>query len=252
MRALSFGLAALLLSPMAIAQPPPPPAALMTPAPPGRAEATTPPDFVGVLEETDPRHNGKPYDAFSFEAEAGNEVTVTMTSNQFDTYLIVRSPSGQEWTNDDFGSTNTSQVSFTASMGGSYTIWATAFGESGRGDYEVRVSARSMTTVSIVSGRLDYEDDQLIKGEFYDSFAIEAPSQGEFYVELMPLGFTGFLRVTSPSGARQSTDPYGYYGEQRSIRLGPFQGERGTWTVDVTTAAPDQVGAYDIRVITLD
>ena len=183
----------------------------------------------------------------------GNELTVTMSADGFDTYLIVKSPTGQQWTNDDFGSTSVSQVQLNAPTSGAYTIWATAFSESGRGPYEVRVEQTSATVVFTESGRLDYEDEQLIKGEYYDEFAVTAPSSGEFFVELMPLGFSGFMRVTSPSGVHRTTDLYTYYGQdQRSTRLGPFEGERGTWTVEVTTASPGEVGAYDVRVIEME
>lgn len=196
---------------------------------------------------------GKPYDAYTVSVEDGNQFTVTMTSQEFDTYLIVKSPSGQQWTNDDFGSTSVSQVDFNAPMTGEYTIWATAFSDSGRGSYEVRVKESSATVVFTETGRLDYDDEKLIKGEYYDEFIVTAPSSGEFFVELMPLGFNGFMRVTSPSGAQQTTDLYTYYNDdQRSVRLGPFEGERGTWTVEVTTSSPMEVGAYDVRVIQMD
>ena len=65
----------------------------------------------------------------------------------------------------------------------------------------------------------------------------------------MPLGFSGFLRVTSPSGAHHAKESS--WGE-RSLRVGPIEGERGTWTVAVTTMSPEEVGAYDVRVYTLD
>ncbi len=215
-------------------------------------DLSTPPDFEGVLYDSDRMQQGKPYDAYTITASEGNEITVTMNGDGFDTYLIVKSPTGREWTNDDFGSTRVSQVQFNAPTSGTYTIWATAFSESGRGSYQVRTTETAATILFTESGRLDYEDEQLIKGEYYDSFTVTAPSSGEFYVELMPLGFNGFMRVTSPSGLRQSTDPYGYYGDNRSTRIGPFVGERGTWTVEVTTSTANEVGAYDVRVIQMD
>lgn len=247
-------LAVALLATSAVAQSPPPPPPVYD-AYDGLegVDLSTPPDFEGVLEDSDPRQQGKPYDAYAIAATDGNEVTVTMTSTLFDTYLIVKSPSGREWSNDDFGSTSVSQVTFNAPETGSYTIWATAFGDTGRGAYEVRVTEATATVVALESGRLDYDDEQLIKGEYYDSFTVTAPSSGEFFVELMPLGFSPFMRVTAPSGATQSTDLYGYYNaDQRSARLGPFEGERGTWKVEITTGSPGEVGAYDVRVIQMD
>lgn len=242
-----------------LSPPPRPVAAPAPPPPPGdghdesyshnTVDLSAPPDFSGVLDDQDSMQQGKPYDEYIVEVDQGDEVTVTMTAQEFDTYLIVRSPSGREWTNDDFGDTRTSQVQFNATTSGRYVIWATAYSDSGRGAYEVRVTSAAATIVSTVSGRLDYDDMQLIKGEYYDEVTIQATTQDEFYVDLMPLGFTGYMRVTSPSGERQTAQQQ--YGVQ-SVRVGPFQPQRGMWTVEVTTVSAGEVGAYDVRVITLD
>ncbi len=261
-----FVLAAILGSaatgPLAQAQPVPTVATVAPPPPPSAprgsnraapaADLSARPTFQGALTDSDPTsERGSPYDSYTTTVRSGDEVTVTMSSSEFDTYLVVRAPSGREWSNDDFGSTRVSQVSFIAAEAGIYTVIATAYSESARGAYEVRVSALSAVVISAVSGRLDYEDRQQIKGEFYDEVAVRVPSSGTFYVELIPLGFAGYLRVTSPGGtvtrseqARSSESP--------SVRLGPFQAERGDWRVDVTSqGSGSMVGAYDVRVITL-
>lgn len=208
------------------------------------------PDFTGVLGDQDPvREDGKPFDTFLFDAEAEEHVVVTMKAEEFDTYLLITSPGGQVWENDDFGDTRTSQVEFVAMEPGTYTITATAFSESGRGAYEVHVTTAAASMIETVSGRLDYQDPQQIKGEYYDELEIEAPASGTFYVELVPLGFQGYLRVTSPNGEHHASEPS--WGE-RSVRVGPVQGAAGTWRVAVTTMSPDEVGAYDVRVYTLE
>lgn len=107
---------------------------------------------------------------------------MTVSADDFDTDLIVRPLSGRELSNDDFGSTRVSQVRFNAAQAGTVTIQATAYNSFGRGDYEVRASSVRATVVSTVEGRLDYQDAQ------------------QFTVELIPLGFSGYLRVTAPDG----------------------------------------------------
>ena len=203
---------------------------------------------MGELTDDDPMRDGKPHDTFTFDADRGHEVTVTMTAGDFDTYLVVESPDGQEWANDDFGSTRVSQVTFNAPEAGTYTIVATAWSDSGRGRYEVRATALRAEILSTVSGRLDYQDRQLVKGEYVDTFTVQGPRDGTFYITLTPLGFSGYLRVTSPTGT-ETRGQYNY--SEQTIRLGPFQVERGDWTVDVTTLAADEVGAYDVRVVAL-
>ena len=234
--------------------PPPPPQPAPAPPPlvydgPDNVDLSQPPDFVGELTDDDPMRDGKPHDTFTFDADRGHEVTVTMTAGDFDTYLVVESPDGQEWANDDFGSTRVSQVTFNAPEAGTYTIVATAWSDSGRGRYEVRATALRAEILSTVSGRLDYQDRQLVKGEYVDTFTVQGPRDGTFYITLTPLGFSGYLRVTSPTGT-ETRGQYNY--SEQTIRLGPFQVERGDWTVDVTTLAADEVGAYDVRVVALE
>ena len=216
----------------------------------GMAAVSGPPDFSGVLDENDPLREGKPVDTYTFSVRANTEVTVTMTATDFDTYLVVRAPGGQEWSNDDFGGTQTSQVSFTPAARGTYTLLATSYGTDARGAYDVRVRAVAATVVSTVSGRLDYQDAQQIKGEFYDTLTLRTPARGAFYIDLLALGFNGFARATAPDGTRTTAQPP--YGSQTPVRMGPFEGGRGEWTVDVTSQGPNEVGAYDVRVITLD
>ena len=233
--------------------PPPPPRAYDDDREP--ADLSGPPTFTGTLTDRDPVRDGDtPVDTYTTTVQAGDEVTVTMSSDDFDTYLVVRQPNGREQANDDFGSTRVSQVRFDAAQAGTATIQATAYGSRGRGDYEVRVSAVRATVVSTVPGRLDYQDRQQIKGEFYDELAVRTPPAGQFYIELTTLGFPGYLRVSSPGGVQTRSETRYSYGEDRTpVRVGPFAAERGTWTVDVTSAdASSPVGAYDLRVITME
>lgn len=208
------------------------------------------PRFEGTLGQGDAvREGDKYYDAYTFSAGEGEEVTVRMTTGAFDAYLIVRGPNGQEWSNDDFGSTQVSQVTFTAKAG-QFTIWASSFSSDSEGDYQVYVTTRKRTVLSTVAGRLDRQDAQQIKGEYFDTLTIRPPSAGSFYIELTPLGFTGYLRATSPSGVKTTAQTQ--YDSGEIIRIGPFRAERGDWTVDITTMSPEEVGAYDLMVVQLE
>lgn len=253
---LRLALAAALVATPALAQPvpvtervPPPPAIAVAPAPERAIDRSTPPDFSGALDEQDPTIDGKAYETHRLDVPLNNEVTVTMTADDFDTYLTVLAPSGEEWSNDDFNGTRASQVRFIVREAGPYTIRATTYRADSFGAYDVRVERRAVQIVSEVSGRLDYQDEQLLKGEYVDRVTLQTPNRGEFFVELSPLGFQGYLRVTSPDGvAQRGTVPY----TERVLRLGPFRAGQGAWTADVTTQALDEVGAYDLRVLVLD
>ncbi len=204
--------------------------------------------FSGTLAPGDAtRDFGELYDAYNFDAKNGQQVTVRLEGDpELDTYLIVRSPSGTEWTNDDFEGSNISQVSLVAGEAGAWSVWASAYNSEQRGAYTLVITPGGIATVTTLQGRLDPSDQQTIKGEFYDTLPIDAPDRGSFAVELLSYGFDGFLRVTAPNGQQWRNDDAG---STSLARLENLVGAPGDWTVDVTTVGAGEVGAYDVRVL---
>ena len=75
---------------------------------------------------------------------AGDEVTINLTSIDFDTYLYIIDATNESYVaeNDDFeGSYETSQVSFTAQEGVTYLVKATSFDGSGEGAYDLTINS---------------------------------------------------------------------------------------------------------------
>ncbi|PEN08775.1 hypothetical protein CRI93_03185 [Longimonas halophila] len=213
-------------------------------------------DYSGTLTEDAPsRSNGTPYNTHTFTAEASEEITVRMEAptDDFDTYLLVQAPNGETYENDDFGDCcDVSQVTFNAPVDGEYEIWASAYSSGDSGDYTVTVDRTTYEVIQEVSGRLDPEDDQSIKGEYFDSLTMDVPD-GPFTVELRALGFDGYLRVVSPDGEAWRNDDYGSSeSSYRLSRVEDLPGDGGTWQVDVTTYSEGETGAYDVRIITPD
>lgn len=209
-------------------------------------------DFTGTLTTDMPtRSNGSHYNTHTFTAEANEEVTVRLEAptNDFDTYLIVQAPDGETYENDDYGgSYYTSQVTFNAPEAGEYEIWASSFSSDGSGDYIIEIDRTTYEVVQEMSGRLDPEDEQSIKGEYYDSLTMDVPN-GPFTVELRALGFDGYLRVVSPDGETWRNDDYGSSDSYRLSRVEDLSGEGGTWQIDVTSYSEGETGAYDVRII---
>lgn len=211
--------------------------------------------FTGTLAPTDPtRDGGARYDSYTFQAREGQQVKVRMTSDAFDTYLIVKGPTGQEFTNDDFEGTSVSQLEFVAGQGGAWTVWASSFNDTGAGDYAVEVTPGRIARIETVEGRLDPRDRQLPKGEFYDLVERPIAAGSPFTVELRAYGFDGYLVLESPSGKfYRNDDAEGGMddGQGGTIsRLADVAPESGAWKVYVTTATGDALGAYDLRFIT--
>jgi len=85
--------------------------------------------------------DGTLYDQFTFNGTAGQRVTVTLVSPEFDTYLAVVDSGGNLVAeNDDISPGNTnSEVSFTLPSSGAYLIIVNGYSTSDRGRYSLTV-----------------------------------------------------------------------------------------------------------------
>ncbi len=104
----------------------------------------------GELTDSDPKveQDHSPYDAYTFDADEGWSIDVTMHSDAFDSYLWLIGPNGNPLVQDDDGmhEGSDSRVVTTAPDRGTYTVWANSYDGSGRGAYTVRIQARPPTT----------------------------------------------------------------------------------------------------------
>ncbi|MBE9179178.1 trypsin-like peptidase domain-containing protein [Oculatella sp. LEGE 06141] len=97
----------------------------------------------GVLGPGSPvfRSDGSLYQEHSFEGSAGQTVTVTLASDEFDTYLIVLGPGDQLLgQNDDISPEDrNSALTVTLPSTGTYRVIANAYDSTGQGRYTVTV-----------------------------------------------------------------------------------------------------------------
>lgn len=84
--------------------------------------------------------SGEFCDYFTFEGTAGAMAVVILRTSEFDPYLIVRSPGGEQIDNDDFeGDTGRSVVTFPMQEPGIYTVGVTSYEARETGAYSVLV-----------------------------------------------------------------------------------------------------------------
>ncbi len=98
----------------------------------------------------------------------GDEVTVNLSSTDFDTYLYIIDATNESYIaeNDDFdNSYEVSQVSFTVQEGTTYLVKATSFDGSGEGDYELTISASSGSEIADTETSNLYEDTEELSPE---------------------------------------------------------------------------------------
>jgi hypothetical protein len=105
-------------------------------------EITAGQTISGTLAKSDfLRSDGTFADGFSYYARAGETVTVTLRSPDFDAWVIVDEPDGpfREWNDDGAGGTD-SQLTVTFDHGGRYVIVANSVSNS-TGRYTLYVSS---------------------------------------------------------------------------------------------------------------
>jgi serine protease Do len=81
------------------------------------------------------------YDDYWFEGQAGQQVTISLNSSEFDTYLILVDSTGERLAeNDDRGSNTTnSEIVFTLPRTDRYRVIINSYDETGRGAYALTV-----------------------------------------------------------------------------------------------------------------
>jgi len=99
--------------------------------------------FTGTLESGDdlvPQDNSF-VDTYTFDTKEGYQCTIDMTSTDFDTYIMLQGPAGEDLgQNDDAAPGNTnSQLTITAPSSGSYTVSANSKTSGLTGAYSMHV-----------------------------------------------------------------------------------------------------------------
>jgi serine protease Do len=128
------------------------------------------------------------FNAYTFDAEQGQRITIDMISDQLDAYLILIDPNGQDVAQDDDGGGGTNaRLVTTAVASGTYTILANSYSVGEVGEYRLQVAADSVAPRN--TAFLLQEEGFLGQG------ASVLPSDGSLYQEHIFYGEAG-QRVT--------------------------------------------------------
>jgi hypothetical protein len=96
----------------------------------------------GTLEAGDQRlREGEYFDEYTIQAVAGQTIMVDLRSPDFDTYLILETPGGEQERNDDWGDdTMHSHIEMIAPETGTYSVLVTTFLAEESGEYTLQVA----------------------------------------------------------------------------------------------------------------
>ena len=191
-------------------------------------------------------------DRYEITANAGDFIFADVTSNDFDTYLILIDPHDEQIENDDYeGSTSRSRVETTAGRDGIFEVLVTSYapGESGRYSLQYGTQARSnaVPTSNTMTGTLASGDDQLDDGEWYDSYDFTGSRGDMVTVSMSSNDFDAFVGLIGPSGVVGVNDD-GPDGTNSLLEV--ELPEDGEYSVVATSYAVGEVGAYSVSINT--
>ena len=85
--------------------------------------------------------DGSLYKQYVFDGQAGQAITISMASNEFDTYLILVGPEGEMLAqNDDISEADrNSEISITLPETGTYLVIANAYDSNGQGNFSITI-----------------------------------------------------------------------------------------------------------------
>jgi hypothetical protein len=193
--------------------------------------------------------SGEYVDRYPFVGRAGERVVIDLRSTDFDPYLIVRTPGGQQLDNDDYeGDATRSLLSLALTEGGEFVISVTSYqpGESGGYDLQIEgVGDASPSGPRRESGVLAAGDETLRSGEFVDQYEFVAAPGQHFSIDLQSDEFDTYLILEEPRGGQQENDDTDRAGHS-VIEMDAT--ESGTYSVLVTSYAVGQTGRYDLQI----
>jgi hypothetical protein len=222
----------------------------------------------GTLAQGDARlDSGEFMDSYQIQGRAGERVRITLTSPDFDTYVMLRGPDGSDFDNDDTYGTN-SALDVTLPANGTYRLVATSYRAGETGAYTLTTNgspilaytggrstgssvggASSSGTLEPgrpVSGQLAQGDAALDSGEFFDTYTLNAEPGSQLVLEMSSATIDTYLAAFGSGDYQVSNDddPSGSNGT--NSRLEVTVPGTGVLTVAATSYAGGETGAYHL------
>lgn len=209
--------------------------------------------------------SGEFRDAWGFIGTAGQRVTVDVTSEDFDTYLILVRPDGTQMQNDDGGEGTNSRLSQRLRAEGRYGVIVTSYSAGETGSYTLSVREglaaaapdpqsfeveAPVTPIALghrAAGQLAEGDSRQVNGRFVDEFTFEGEIGWQVTIGMESEDIDCHLTLIHPGGERTVNDDVepGNLDSRIEIVL-PATGE---YRLRASSYAPDTAGPYALSVM---
>lgn len=191
---------------------------------------------------------GEYSDVVRIDGQAGERWILDLRSSEFDPFLILRGPDGEQVQNDDFeGARDRSLLDVTLTASGQQAIGITTYmaGQTGRYDLTLRrVGGDTSGGVQEHRGTLASGDSQLDGGEWFDTYTFEGVPGQNVRIDLRG-DYDTYLGVIGPQSFRMENDDG--EGSGHSF-IETVLSEAGTHRVVVTSYQPGQGGNYTLKL----
>lgn len=228
------------------------------------------------LDANDPTlDDGSHVELWALELQAGQQVTITMRSRDFDTMLLMMQVDNPQFTaeNDDFedGSTD-SRISFRAPATGVYGILANSFEGGARGSYTLEAtlgggnqgggmgdmgglmgggggnaSGNTLSYGQTVNGELTDADRTLEDGSKFDEYTFTGNAGDRVVISMSSGAFDTYLKLLSASGEDVGTNDDRADGDTDSEIVVTLP-RAGTYKIWANSYEAGSLGSYTLRI----
>ena len=201
-----------------------------------------------LREGDDTRANGSYSDSYSFIAERGDSTIIDLRSGEFDTFLTILGPNGEEFSNDDYAeSFDRSLVSIPRTETGTYEVIVSSYAEAESGGYTLEITTDERPLESLnqqISGVLMIEDETFTDGEYFDSYDFEGRPGQSITLDLNSDEFDTYLILRQPNGEALVNDDT----DGSNSRIEVTLPEAGNYEVVVSSFAGGETGEYRLNI----
>ena len=216
--------------------------------------------FSGELTPLDnQRRSGKYEDVYQVQGRRGQRVEITLTSDDFDGYLVVNGPGGYAMFNDDGeGLELGSRLILELPQDGQYRVSATSFAPGSMGAYQIQARQPSASATvdqvprsspiqvgASIQGRLEAQDGEGEK--LQDRYRLTAQRGERVRIDLSSPEFDTLLTLQMPDGTMVANDDHGEETGTNS-RIETVLAEAGEYIIAVTSYGEGEKGKYRLSL----
>lgn len=222
--------------------------------------------LAGELTPNDTqRRSGKYEDVYTLQGRRGERVELRLSSDDFDSYLVVTGPGGYSLSNDDEpggGESLHSRLILELPADGAYRVAVSTFraGETGRYRLDATVPAAGAAIAAVepaepialgatIEGRLEESDGRLASGEYVDRYRFTARRGQRIRAEVSAGKFDTYLMLRRPDGSQDDNDDSVTDGQASTdSRIDTVLAEDGDYVLMVTSFRPGETGEYRLTL----